>query len=68
MYPLPVVVNPVKDAACAVKDAAERVVHKVKEVTASQLLDLPEFIVVGYSVEQRGEEEILHLYCERLFY
>lgn len=61
---LPVVVNPVKDAARAVKDAAERVVHKVKEVTVTQLLDLPEFVVVEYSMEQRGEEEILHLYCE----
>lgn len=61
---LPIFVNPVKDAARAVKDAAAWVVHKAQEVTLTELLDLPGFKVVGYSLEQRGEVEILHLHCE----
>jgi transposase len=52
-----------KDAARAVKGAVGQVVHKVKEVTLSQVLDLPPFAVLDYRVEQREKQAILHLYC-----
>lgn len=57
------VVKPIKDAARAVKSTMGRIVRKFKEFTVTQLLDLPEFLVVGYDIEQRGEQEIVHLYC-----
>jgi len=60
---LPNVVKLLKDAACAAKETVGRVVHKVREITVSQLLDLPQFVVMGHRVERRGEQEILHLYC-----
>jgi transposase len=60
---LPVVVKPLKDAARAVKETMGQVTYKIKEMTVSQLLDLPQFDVTGYRVERRGEQEIVHLYC-----
>ena len=40
-----------------------QVTYKIKEMTVGQLLDLPQFDVMGYRVERRGEQEILRLYC-----
>ena len=60
---LPEVVKPLKDAARAATGRVGQIIYKITEVTLSQLLDLPQFAVVGYRVEQRGEQEILHLYC-----
>jgi len=60
---LPGVVKPLKDAARAARKEAERLIRKVTEVTVTQLLDLPGFLVVGYEVEQRSEQSILHLFC-----
>lgn len=60
---LPNVVKPLKDAARAAKATMGQVIHKVKGLTVSQLLDLPQFVVTEYRVEQRGEQAILHLYC-----
>lgn len=57
------VVKPIQDAARAVKGSVGRIVRKFKEFTVSHLLDLPEFEVVGCEIEQRGEQEIVHLYC-----
>ena len=57
------VVKPVKDAARAAKSTMGRIVHKCREFTVSHLLDLPEFLVVGCEIEQRGAQEIVHLYC-----
>jgi len=57
------VVKPIKDAARAVKGCVGRVVRKFKEFTVSHLLELPEFVVVGCEIEQRAEQEIVHLYC-----
>lgn len=57
------VVKPIQDAARAVKGSVGRIVRKFKEFTVSHLLDLPEFVVVGCEIEQRGEQEIVHLYC-----
>jgi transposase len=57
------VVKPIKDAARAVKGCVGGVVRKFKEFTVSHLLDLPEFRVVGCEIEQRAEQEIVHLFC-----
>lgn len=56
------VVKPIKDAARAVKGSVGRIVRKFKEFTVTHLLDLPEFAVVGCEIEQRDEQEIVHLY------
>lgn len=60
---VPVVVKPMKDAARSAKAGPGWVIQKVKELTLTHLLDLPQFIVTGYGLERRGEQEILHLYC-----
>lgn len=57
------VVKPLKDAARATKSTMGRIVHKCREFTVSHLLDLPEFLVVGCEIEQRGAQGIVHLYC-----
>jgi hypothetical protein len=57
------VVKPIKDASHAVKQKAGRIVQKLQEFTVTRLLDLPEFVAVGCEIEQRGEQEIVHLYC-----
>ena len=57
------VVKPVKDAARAAKSTMGRIVHKCREFTVSHLLDLPEFLVVGCEIEQRGAQGIVPLYC-----
>lgn len=62
---LPKFVNPVKDAARAVKEGVGQMMDKLKEVTLSEMLDLPGFVVRGYTIEQRGAEEILHLSCDQ---
>lgn len=58
-----IVVKPIKDAARAAKNRLGRVVEKFKEFTVTRLLDLPEFKAIGCEIEQRGEQEIVHLYC-----
>ena len=60
---LPVVVKPMKDAARAVQVGVGQAIEKIKEITVTHLLDLPQFVVTGCCVEQRGEQAILHLYC-----
>ena len=57
------VVKPIKDAARAAKKGMDRVMQKFKEFTVTRLLDLPEFVVVGCEIEQRGIQEIVHMYC-----
>lgn len=56
-------VKPIKDAARVAKSKMGRIVRKFKEFTVSHLLDLPEFLVVGCEIEQRGDQQIVHLYC-----
>jgi transposase len=58
-----IVVKPIKDAARAAKSRMGRIVKKFKEFTVTRLLDLPEFVAIGCEIEQRGEQEIVHLYC-----
>jgi transposase len=57
------VVKPIKDAARAAKKIPGRIVQKFKEFTVTRLLDLPEFVAMGCEIEQRGAQEIVHLYC-----
>lgn len=57
------VVKPIKDAARAVKNKLGRIVEKFQEFTVTRLLDLPEFVVTGCELEQRGDQEIVHVYC-----
>lgn len=56
-------VKPIKDAARAAQRTMGHLVHQFKEVTLTRLLDLPEFVVVGCEREQRGAQQIVHLYC-----
>lgn len=58
------VVKPIKDAARAAKGRLGRMVEKFKAFTVTRLLDLPEFEVIGCETEQRGEQEIVHVYCQ----
>ena len=57
------VVKPIKDAARAAKKGMGRVMQRFQEFTVTRLLDLPEFVAVGCEIEQRGSQEIVHLYC-----
>jgi len=57
------VVKPIKDAARAAKRGMGRVMPEGQGFTVSRLLDLPEFVVVGCEIEQRGSQEIMHVYC-----
>ncbi len=52
---LPAPVRSVRDAARAVKRLAGQAIQTVTEVTLSQFLDLPEFRVLGYTLEEQGE-------------
>jgi len=64
---VPLLLAPVKslrDAARAVKRLADQAIQAVTETTLSQFLDLPEFRVFGYALEEQGEAHIIHLYCE----
>jgi transposase len=58
-----IVVKPMKDAARAAKSRMGRIIKKCKEFTVTRLLDLPEFVAIGCEIEQRGEQEIVHVYC-----
>jgi transposase len=57
------VVKPIKDAARAAKKRTGHIVQKFQEFTVTRLLNLPEFVAVGCEIEQRGDQEIMHLYC-----
>jgi transposase len=64
---LPAPVKSIRDAARAVKRLAGQVIQTVAEATLSQFLDLPEFRVLGYALEEQGEIRIVHLYCEHRY-
>jgi hypothetical protein len=61
---LPAPVKSIRDAARAVKRLAGQVIQTVTETTLSQFLDLPEFRVFGYALEDQGEVRIIHLYLD----
>jgi transposase len=54
----------VRDAARAVKRTENLMVQKVTAETFNVLLGLPGLIVTEYALEQQGEQEVLHLFCQ----
>jgi transposase len=54
----------VKDAARAVKRVDSLMVQAVTAETLNELLGLPGMKVTRFAIEQQGEEEYLHLFCE----
>ena len=58
-----IVVKPIRDAARATRNRMGRIVENFRAFTVTRLLDLPEFVAIGCEIEQRGEQEIVHLYC-----
>jgi transposase len=57
----------VKDAARAVKRVDSLTVQAVTAETLSELLGLPGMKVTRFAIEQQGEEEYLHLFCEHQY-
>ena len=54
----------VRDAARAVKRTANLMIQKVTVETFNILLGLPGMVVTEYALEQQGEQEVLHLFCQ----
>ena len=53
-----------KDASRAVKRVHSLNIEPVKVETLSELLGLPGMKVTQFAIEQQGEEQYLHLFCE----
>jgi transposase len=68
MEPIPLLGPPrrkvEKDAAKAVKRVNDLTVQPVTGETLSELLNLPGMRVLRFAIEQQGEEQYLHLFCE----
>lgn len=60
----PPVKGVVKDAARAVKRVPDLTIETVTEETLNDLLNLPGMRVTRYAIEEQGEVEYLHLFCE----
>jgi transposase len=54
----------IKDAARAVKRLDSLTIHEVTIGTLSDLLGLPGMRVTRFAIEQQGEKQYLHLFCE----
>ncbi len=54
----------IKDAARAVKRLDSLTIQEVTIGTLSDLLGLPGMRVTRFAIEQQGEEQYLHLFCE----
>lgn len=54
----------VRDAARAVRRTANLMVKRVTADTMSILLGLPGMVVREYALEQQGEREALHIFCD----
>ena len=52
---LPAPVKSIRDSGRAVKRLGGQAIQSVTEATLSQFLDLPEFRVLGYALEEQGE-------------
>ena len=61
---MPPIVKRAKDAARTIKQKTDLVVKQVKEKALTNLLDLPNMSVTGYSIEAEEKGEIAHFYCE----
>lgn len=67
MITIPLLPAPVKRVRDAARSAGRLVQQGAQRITAKTLnliLDLSEFIATYFEFESRGEENILHLYCE----
>jgi transposase len=54
----------VRDAARAVKGVAGLVIQQVTAGTLTQVLGLPGLVVTEYAIEQHGDGDVLHLFCQ----
>jgi len=61
---LPNPVKYVRDAARSAGRILQEGTQRITEKTLDLILDLPELRATQFAIEQRGEEDILHLYCE----
>lgn len=62
---IPALTKRAKDAARAVSQGVHTPIHEVKETTLTTLLDLPQFRVTQYSVEEwEQEQDVIHLFCD----
>ena len=57
-------VRVIRDAARATKRKAGLMLERVTAGTLSTLLGLPGMVVTEYALEQQGEREVLHIFCE----
>ena len=60
---LPNPVKYVRDAARSAGRILQEGTQRITEKTLDLILDLPELRATQFAIEQRGEEDILHLYC-----
>ncbi len=61
---LPPPVKLVRDAARSAGRLIRKGVQRITEKTLGLVLDLPAFTATHFELEKRGEQDILHLYCE----
>jgi hypothetical protein len=54
----------IRDAAQAVKRVAGRAIQQVTAGTLTQLLGQPGLVVTAYALEQQGDGDVLHLFCQ----
>ena len=67
METIPLLPDPVKlvrDAARSAGRVLQEGAQRITEKTLDLILDLPELQATQFEIEQRGKEDILHLYCE----
>lgn len=61
---LPPPVRSVRDAAGSAGRLIRKGMQRITEKTLDLVLDLPEFTATYFEFKTRGEQNILHLYCE----
>ena len=61
---LPPPVNLARDAARSAGHSVQKDGQRITEKTLDSILNLPGFIATRFEIEKRGEQDILHLFCE----
>lgn len=61
---LPSAMKVCRDAARATKRVALLSMKKLSAETLNELLGLPELVVTEYALEEQGETEVVHIFCE----
>lgn len=67
MITIPLLPAPVKQVRDAARSAGKILKEGARRITAKTidlLLDLPEFTATQFEIERRGEENIVHVFCE----